>query len=409
MRTNLIIFALLFMLLAAVFLSGCEESSSDGSQTSSAVPTYGGSVPKGDYTTINVSDDGLTYTITNYTNSTYFGATGEKTLTVRAKSTNFYGFSFIKNATDNANNSYYIVEREDEVLALQKMANSTSADGLPIFAFAKDDLEIEDFPDRTFSFLQFKAGGNNTSSNTNASTFEAGAIGFDTDADGTLYGGAYNSEVNATYSITDDGITTATLKKFDDGSLVMWEDQVENWASANTFTGTKAGPLVIDFGPKNGGGAGFAIKQADFNATNASEWWDTVSGDYLLMEYDSEDDSVSYSHLNVKADSAWNGTVTAQEIVNPGNSTSTIVPLHKSLAAQNATDEFAKYFKNATSSKIQKAHEANGVFQLHNGTDYEPTFIGFDPSGNYLAYGSDDGIQITFGIAVKDDDYSSAP
>ncbi len=414
---------ILGLILAALTLAGCNDSDSDGGNqesetTSQSVPDFGGSLPKGDYVTAEIERDaegnptGLT--VTNHTNSTF----AEQTLSFDSLLSNedAGGFSFVRQTEANNQGDYYfVVFIEDEVLGMQKMDGGTDTPtGQPYFMFAKEELQAEDLQDRVFSFLQFRAGGTNPADGEHLSIFEAGAVGFDTDDQGTFYGAAYDSEDNATYSITEDGITAAALEEFEDGSLVMWEEGVNNWGSANTFTGTTAGPIVIDFGPENGGGAGFAIEQADIETSStdgAEAWWNTVGGTYFLIEYDSEPapaGAVNYYKIEVSgAAGSWNGTVAVTDLATGTSEGSlTIQPLQVALpdvlanvTLDNGTT--VNPFSNAVDPEVAAAYKARGVFKVVG----EHTYIGFDPEGNYLAHGSDDGVQVTFGLAIKDAGY----
>lgn len=415
---------ILLAIMAALFLVGCNSSGSDDKDengaTSQSVPDFGGSIPKGDYVTAEITRDGNGKVngliIVNHTNSTF----GEEEL-IFEKTLNtddVGGFSFVrKTESDNEGNYFYVVFIENEILGMQKMENASGkAIGQPYFMFAKQSLEKTDLEDRVFSFLQFRAGGMNTAGD-HVSIFEAGAIGFD--VDGKLYGAAYDSEDTGVYSITSDGITTSQLQEFEDGSLVMWENGVDIWADANTFTGTKAGPIVIDFGPNNGGGAGFAIEQADIDTSSvngADEWWNSVEGNYLLIEYDSDDDPagiVNYYHIEVNGTvNTWNGTISVTALNGTSEGPLTIQALQqaapdilKNITLDNedtAEDEIGTDpFQGAGSQNVADAYQGKGVFKV----DGEDTFIGFDPDGRYLAYGSDDGDQVTFGLAIKDENY----
>ena len=371
---------------AAVFLGGCDDSDSDiGSGAVNS--NYGGSIPKGDYVTAEIEGDQIT--ITNKTiNMEHTLAYGDLPESIPDT-----GFSIVKATTepDRLGNYYLMTIREGAVLGLQKTdSDLTPVPGeMPIYTFSRTTLTADDLKGRAYNYMELFSN-----TNTNELYVEVGIVGFDTDASGRLYGAAYDSEDDELYSITDeDGVfdsgdefTLEEMESQPDGSLVLWEDEVEdNWINATTLTGSASGALVLDHGPGEiaGGGAGFAFPQV--TETDPDAFWDTVEGSYLVTAYASFDDSenlVEFYRLKAsqKVEGEWPGVF---ELYYPDEADYIfqipVCPL-KSDITSDIHDTAG--FSEAESEAVRNAASGRGIFQ--EDSEDPDFFLVFDPEGNYL-------------------------
>jgi hypothetical protein len=345
-------------------------------------------MPRGDYVTASIQ--GTTLTVVNHS------VNEEASLDFSAVDPAQVGGSSMvyKTVADNEGNYYYLMYIQGEFLGLQKMDGGTDEPtGLPVFMFDKEELTTADLKGRAFNFIQLTAADA-------GSAWEAGAVGFDTDSAGTLYGAAAASNGTIYETTNNEGqrITLDNTEPYEDGALVMWETTVGNWSDANTFTGTASGPIVIDFGIDNGGGGGFAMEQADFDNLTAAEWFDTIAGSYFLIHYDDSNSGVNYMRLDISQKSDMNGTmdVTSMDGTAVSGSPFTIAPLNATAQSQlNSNASFA----SADSAVVQEAYQAEGVYSIVGSSD----FIAFDPDGNFLGFvGGGEGEDVHFGFGIKD-------
>ena len=377
------------VLIVTMQLGGC-GGGGGGSSTVASIPDYGGSIPQGDYVTATIS--GNQVQLKNATLDT------EETRTFSDFTTT--GSSIVKKTeSDSSGNFYYMFLVEGQVLSMQKMDSNDDPIGLPLYMFDKSSLSADNLKGRTFNFMEFFADAEASDS----AAVEMGFIGFDTDADGRLYGAAFDSD-GSSYSITDEDGAPDSGDEFvlsgtegqADGSLVLWENGADNWAAATTLTGTPSGALVMDHGPDAGGGAGFAFPQV--TGTGPDTFWSTVAGDYFLIHYD-DTNNVEFFKCVVAQTSpgSWPGTVNFYS-VETGNLVSGPVNVIQ-LESSNRTDvETLADFDAAQSSVVQDAEQGNGLFQ-EEGEDPD-FFISFDPQGNYIGVVDLDGK--AFAIGVRD-------
>ncbi|MEJ2037614.1 MAG: hypothetical protein P8X55_01585 [Desulfosarcinaceae bacterium] len=404
MRVTTFRFARIFICfaVAAMFLSGCSSSDNHTDELSTS-SVYGGSMPKGDYVTAEIN--GSAITIKNLTSAT------ETTLSFSDPPDDVpdIGTSIIKvTETDSEGNCYLMALADNEVLGLLKMdADLVPLSGeLPIYLFAKAELTPAELKGRSFNFMELL-----TDSEV-GTVLEIGMVGFDTDDAGRLYGAAYDSGADGLFSITDEDGQPDSGDEFyldltethSDGSLVVWENGVDNWNAATTLTGSTSGPLVLDHGPDAGGGAGFALPQV--TETDPDAFWETVAGDYFLMAYVDTGIQAAAGHYRctVRQNSAgqWDGQLALYDLHNletPMVTIPAIVPLSQDIADE--IDDYAA-FTQAQSLTVQDTSLGRGVFQESGANpDY---FITFDPNGNYILgikLGAEDGIT-GYGLAVRD-------
>lgn len=391
--------AMVLFMGAAVFLAGCNDSDSDsGSGVNSS---YGGSIPKGDYVTAEIEGDQIT--ITNKTIHM------EHTLAYGDLPENIpdTGFSIVKATTesDRLGNYYLMTLREGAVLGLQKTdSDLTPISGeMPIYTFSRTTLTADDLKGRAYNYMELF-------SSTEKLSVEVGIVGFDTDASGRLYGAAYDSEDGELYSITDeDGVfdsgdefTLEEMESQPDGSLVLWEDEVEdNWINATTLTGSASGALVLDHGPGEiaGGGAGFAFPQV--TETDPDAFWDTVEGSYLVTAYASFDDSenlVEFYRLKAsqRVEGEWPGVF---ELYYPDKTNYLFeIPVCPLTSDRSSEIDAIAAFSEAESQAVRNAASGRGIFQ--EDSEDPDFFLVFDPEGNYLlAVKAGHGTQSEVGIS----------
>jgi hypothetical protein len=381
---------------AAILLTSCSNSDGDGgtdTQTQT-VPDYGGSIPKGDY--VAASIDGNRVTLRNVTLDT------EETLSFSDDEGT--GSSILKKTeADTQGNFYYMALVEDQVLVMQK-ANSdgTPLNGeLPFYMFKKGIVTRDSAKGRAFNYMEFFA---DTVAHDSA-TVELGIVGFDTDDNGRLYGAAFDSDGDG-YSITDedgldysgDEFSLALTEEQNDGSLVLWENGIDNWDAATTLTGTTDGVIVLDHGPEAGGGAGFAFPQV--TDADPDIFWQTAAGDYFIVGYN-DDAGVEFYKCVVYQTIAggWEGTANVYSLDG-----STTPFLTKALVPLNGgcrdDIEVLADFSQAESDMIRDASDGKGLFQENIA---DPNFVvSFDPDGNYLGIIDLDTTGAFFGIGVKD-------
>ena len=380
----------------AILFINCSNSDGDGgidTQTQT-VPDYGGSIPKGDYVTASM--DGNQVTLSNMTLGTE--------VTLSFSDDDETGSSILKRTeADTEGNFYYMVLVDDQVLVMQKVNSEGSPlnGELPFYMFSKDNVTVDDTKGRSFNLMEFFADAEALDS----AAVEMGIVGFDTDVDGRLYGAAFDSD-GYSYSITDeDGLDNsgdefflALTEEQDDGSLVLWENGIDNWDAATTLTGTTAGVIVMDHGPEAGGGAGFAFPQITENDPDL--FWETAAGDYFLVGYN-DDDGVEFYKCVVSQTTAgaWEGVANVYSLDDSTSPllTKTVVPLYSE--CRDDIEALAD-FSQAESETIQDGSDGQGLFQENIA---DPNFImSFDPQGNYLGIVDLDTTGAFFGIGVRD-------
>jgi hypothetical protein len=363
-------------------------------QKRKAVPDYGGSIPKGDY--VAASIDGNQVTLSNMTLGT------QETLSFSDEDEN--GSSILKKTeADTQGDFYYMALVEDQVLVMQKVdSEGVPLNGeLPFYMFTKENLTIEETKGRTFNYMEFFADA----AALDSAAVELGIVGFDTDVDGRLYGAAFDSGGDG-YSITDedglddsgDEFSLALTEEQDDGSLVLWENGVDNWDAATTLTGTTDGVIVMDHGPEAGGGAGFAFPQ--ITETDPDIFWQTAAGNYFIVGYN-DDDGVEFYKCVVyqPTTGGWEGIANVYSLDDSTTPllTKAIVPLNSECRDDI---EVLAGFAQAEAERIKDASDGRGLFQENIA---DPNFImSFDPEGHYLGIVDLDTTGAFFGIGVRD-------
>jgi len=392
-------FGIIVLMGAAVFPVGCNDSDSDSGSSSASVPDFGGTIPKGDYVTAEINGDQITIAnkTTGEETTLSFGDPPEESNSSILKMTEFYKDGY-----------YLMVLLEDSVLALHKINSEMEpvTTDLPMYMFNKTSLTAEDLKGKAYNFMEFFGGAD-----AGNLFVEVGIVGFDTDASGRLYGAAYDSEDDALYSITDEDGEADTGDEFSldltepqpDGSLVLWENGVENWNAATTLTGSTSGPVVLDHGPGAGGGAGFALPQV--TETDPDVFWETVEGTYFVIAYvdtGTGENGVTYIACSVRQDPSggWGGYLYLE-----GTSLDEI-PIEPLQEGISQDIETKADFSAAESSVVQNAAAGRGIFQQ---AGEDPDFlITFDPAGNYiLGVKTGDGGISGFGLGIKDPDFES--
>lgn len=362
---------------ACLVLAACNDGGGGGDD---ALSGYGGSIPRGDYVTAEI--EGEQITIKNITTGTEkilsFGELPETLPDI--------GTSVIRMTEADTDGNYYLMALiENRVLGLHKMNSEMEPiiSEMPVYMFKKSELTQPELKDRAFNFMELYA----EDTEDDQIAVEVGIVGFDSDEAGSLYGAAYDSELDLAgqdpiYSITQDGFSLDLTEIQDDGSLVLWENGRENWLAATTLTGSAEGPIVMDHGPEAGGGAGFAFPQA--TEEDPDKYWDKVEGDYFLIAYyyDGNDRVVEYLRCFVsqKDFGSWDGSLSLYNLEG--------YPVVESMNISLLDDEIAQEihdtagFNNAASPAVKEAGLGRGIFQDN---PEDPQFlVSFDPEGNYI-------------------------
>ena len=390
-------FGIIVLMGTAVFPAGCNDSDSDSGSSSASVPDFGGTIPKGDYVTAEINGDQITIAnkTTGEETTLSFGDPPEESNSSILKMTEFYKDGY-----------YLMVLLEDSVLALHKINSEMEpvTTDLPMYMFNKTTLTADDLKGKAYNFMEFFGGAD-----AGNLFVEVGIVGFDTDASGRLYGAAFDSEEEANnpedpfYSITNDDFTLAMTDPQPDGSLVLWENGVENWNAATTLTGSTSGPVVLDHGPGAGGGAGFALPQV--TETDPDVFWDTVEGTYFVIAYvdmGSGENEVQYHPCTVRQQSSggWDGYLNLEGAILDD------IPIEPLQESFSDDIEEAADFSADESSVVENAAAGKGIFQQ---AGEDPDFlIAFDPAGHYiLGVKTGDGGISGFGLGIKDPDFES--
>lgn len=368
--------SIVLMLISVAACGGDGSSNIDDvndGPTVANVPDYGGSIPRGDYVTANI--DGATLNVTNHT--------VDEEVSLEFEAFTGLGSSILYKTEPDQEGSYYYFAQLDDVLGILPMGDDDRPNGeLPLYMFDKEELSVDSLKGKAYNFMEVNAADEGF-------LVEIGIVGFDIDAEGRLYGAAFDSDGYA-YSITDeddepdsgDEFKLTMTSQVSDGSLILWEDGEDNWSAATTLTGTGSGPVVLDHGPAAGGGAGFALPQVTENDPDV--FWDTVAGNYFTIVTSTDGIEAVRCVTKQSKPGSWEGVLEVQNY-NPESGSYEV--LHSfniiSLSLQSRSDiESLAGFDNADSEVVQMADEGKGVFQ--EDTDAPNLIVAFDPEGNYL-------------------------
>ncbi|MCL6590189.1 MAG: hypothetical protein K6U80_09575 [Firmicutes bacterium] len=395
------IFSAILIGVFSLALAGCGGGNSGGSSTAA----YGGAIPIGDYVAVTVDSANSTVTYHNYTTGVSKGPYHF------VRISNFNGFRNVYQTTDpfdysgktNCHAKFIAMERV--ALIFQIFDNNNNALDFPVYALARQAVNMGDYKGRAYNWMNFKI--NDTNGN-----YEAGFAAFDTDATGHLYGAAYNDRANIeSWSSHDKGVKNINDNNISTSVFAYDSGQVANKYGNLTLIGTQCGDFAIDFGPNNG--AGFAVRQAA-----SKDWSLNYNGTYLTMVYEnrpneSQKQTVEPMRVTFNGAGSFEGAKLGEQTPLVSGTLLSLEDLPNGPHDQESpsytiTEDFERFSgcASALSATVKNAYKCHGGFIAETDGSKVLTFF-FEPGGRFFFFNmlENSGPVYRFGFGIKDPNY----